>query len=580
MTGRAEVERQAASRGHRYNTNPPALLPRLSLTSRVPDRYRDTRTSHRGRCTYLTSPSGPRRFRSGRTGILRKWWCEWRFLGEINSTAWGAALTLQDFVRLLRARWITVCASVVVAVLGGVIVTLLTTPLYQASTRLFVSTGSGSSLSDVYQGNRFSQERVISYAELIMGETLAQRTIDKLNLRETASTLRENVTATVKRDTVLINVAVLDQSPVRARDIANTLSDEFVAMVRELETSADGASPESRVVVEQRASIPEHPVVPKTLQNIAASLGLGLVLGVGLAVLRDNLDNTVKDRKALEAVTGAGVVGNIPLDKERRKQAAITFESDNSPIAEAFRKVRTNLQFLAVDSPPRVIVVTSSVPSEGKSTTAINIALALAEADHRVVLVDGDLRRPTLHKHLDVIGPVGFSSVLSGAATLSEALQKTRFSGLTILTSGAIPPNPSELLGSQTARKLLNELRTDFDYVIVDSTPLLAVTDAAILAAGADGVLVMACHGRTKRDQISHAVDSLRNVEAPILGAILTMTPTRSNASYGYGYGYYGDAVEGQRIMPEAHTDQGSVASAVESDVSPKSATRHHKADG
>ncbi|WP_422741865.1 polysaccharide biosynthesis tyrosine autokinase [Mycobacterium sp. WMMD1722] len=450
-------------------------------------------------------------------------------------------MTLQDFVSLLRARWITVCVTIVVVVLGGVLLTLLTTPMYQASTRLFVSTSSGSSLSDVYQGNRFSQERVISYAELLMGETLAQRTIDKLDLDEDANTLRENVKATVKPDTVLINVAVLDESPVRARDIANALSDEFVTMVRELETPEDGAAPESRVVVEQRASIPEKPVVPKTARNLAVALGLGVISGVGLAVLRDRLDNTVKDRKTLEAITGTGVVGNIPLDKERRRHAAISFETDNSPIAEAFRKVRTNLQFLAVDNPPRVIVVTSSVPSEGKSTTAINIALALAEADHQVVIVDGDLRRPMIHKYLDVVGPVGFSTVLSGAADLSEALQKTQYTGLTVLSSGAIPPNPSELLGSQAARKLLNELRAEYDYVIIDSTPLLAVTDAAILAAGADGVLVMASYGRTKRDQISHAVQSLESVAAPILGAVLTMTPTRSNASYGYGYGYYGE---------------------------------------
>ncbi|OBB57169.1 protein tyrosine kinase [Mycobacterium sp. 852013-51886_SCH5428379] len=486
-------------------------------------------------------------------------------------------MTLQDFISVLRARWITVCVTIVVAVLGGVALTLLTTPLYQASTRLFVSTGSGSSLSDVYQGNRFSQERVISYAELLMGETLAQRTIDKLDLDEDSTTLRENVKATVKPDTVLINVEVLDESPIRARDIANALSDEFVTMVRELETPEDGTPPESRVVVEQRASIPDTPVVPKTARNIAVALGLGVILGMGLAILRDRLDNTVKDRKTLESITGAGVIGNIPLDKERRKHAAISFEVDNSPIAEAFRKVRTNLQFVAVDNPPRVIVVTSSVPSEGKSTTAINIALALAESDNKVVIVDGDMRRPTLHKHLGAVGPVGFSTVLSGGATLSEALQQTRFPGLKVLTSGAIPPNPSELLGSQSARKLLNELRGEFDYVVVDSTPLLAVTDAAILAAGADGVLVMACYGRTKRDQISHAVQSLESVAAPILGAVLTMTPARSNAAYGYGYGYYGDRSEQGQDAPATPTTPAPDASANGSGHSPSSAATHRR---
>lgn len=430
-----------------------------------------------------------------------------------------------------------------IAVLGAASLSLLTTPLYQASTRLFVSTTSGSSASDIYQGNRYSQERVISYAELLMGSTLAQRTIDKLGLDLSADELRANVKASAKPDTVLITVKVVDASPVQARDIANTLSDEFVTMARELETPATGESPDVRVVVEQRASMPKHPITPRTRRNIIVGLALGLLSGIGLAILRDMLDNTVKDRGTLEGLTGTGVVGSIPLDKERRKQSAVSFDYDNSVSAESFRKLRTNLQFLSVDNPPRVIVVTSSIPSEGKSTTSINIALALVEAGHNVVLVDGDLRRPTLHKYLDLVGQVGFSTVLSGGASLQEALQKTRFLGLTVLTSGAIPPNPSELLGSLSARKLLTELREQFDYVIVDSSPLLAVTDAAILAAGADGVMVMVRYGHTKRDQIMHAVASLESVGAPLLGAVLTMVPLRGTASYSYSY-YGADGVQ------------------------------------
>lgn len=468
-------------------------------------------------------------------------------------------MNLQDFVKLLRSRWLTVCVTIVVGLLGAAVVSLLTTPLYQASTRLFVSTTAGSSLSDAYQGNRFSQERVVSYAQLLMGETLAQRTIDKLDLDMSAAQLQGNVTASAKIDTVLIDVEVLDPSPVQARDIANTLSDEFVVMVRELETPENGARPDSRVVVEQRASIPRDPVIPKTSRNIAIGLALGVILGIGLAVIRDLLDNTVKDRSTLEEITGTGVVGTIPLDKERRKHPAISFENDNSGIAEAFRKLRTNLQFLSVDNPPRVIVVTSSMPSEGKSTTAINIALALAEAEHNVVLVDGDMRRPTMHKYLDLVGAVGFSTVLSGSASLDEALQKTRFPGLTVLTSGAVPPNPSELLGSQSARKLLSELRSQFDYVIVDSTPLLAVTDAAILAAGADGVLLMARFGQTKREQLGHAVGSLQNVGAPLLGAVFTLMPTRGSSSYSYSYSYYG--IEGPQ--KSSHRQESNVENPV-----------------
>lgn len=451
-------------------------------------------------------------------------------------------MTLQHFLKLLRTRWVTVCTATVAAVLVAIAITWLTTPLYKASTRLFVSTSAGSSLSDVYQGNRLSQERVISYAQLLMGETLAQRTIDKLGLDMRAESLQENVKASVKPDTVLIDVDVLDMSPVQARDIANALSDEFVLMVRELETPASGTAPDARVVVEQRASVPDAPVSPNKIRNLALGLAVGIVLGIGLAILRDVLDNTVKNREILEQITDVGVVGGIQLDKERRKTPPIFFGKDNSAIAESFRKLRTNLSFLSVDNPPRVIVITSSIPSEGKSTTAINIALALAESGNNVALVDGDMRRPTVHKYLNLVGTVGFSTVLSGAVPLSEALQASQFDGLTVLAAGTTPPNPSELLASQAATKILAELRGKFDYVIVDSSPLLAVTDAAILAANADGALIMARYGQTKREQLAQATGTLHDVGATLLGAVFTMIPAKNSSAYAYSYSYYGES--------------------------------------
>lgn len=472
----------------------------------------------------------------------------------------GAALNIQEFVQLLRTRWVIICATAVVTVAGAAAITLLMTPMYQSSTRLFVSTKGGTSVSEIYEGNLFSQERVASYTQLLMGKTLAQRTIAKLGLNMSAEELQKHVKATAKVDTVLIDVNVRDASPARARDIADALSDEFVVMVRELETPQDGTMPDARVVVEQRASIPEKPVSPTPIRNLGAGLALGLVLGTGLAFLRNALDNRIKDKKAVEEITGVGLIGNIPLDKKRQTESAISFNQDNSAIAEAFRKVRTNLQFLAVDNPPQVILVTSSMPGEGKSTIAINIALALAEAEHNVVLVDGDLRKPSLADYLGLIGQVGFSTVLSGAVSPSEVMQKTRFPRLTVLTSGAIPPNPSELLGSLVAKKVLVELRSQYDYVIVDSSPLLAVTDAAILGADADGVLIVARYGKTKREQLAQAVASLNGVGATLLGALLTMMPTRGSNGYSYyGYGYDGDDRKPRRISGSSSSDGAEV---------------------
>lgn len=458
-------------------------------------------------------------------------------------------MNFEEFTKVLRTRWLTVWVTTLVVAAGALTYSLLTTPLYQASTRLFVSTSAGASLNDLYQGNRFSQERVLSYAELIEGKTLVERTIDKLNLDMTAATLQTRIKATSKTDTVLIDVRVRDESPTLARDIANSLSDEFVAMVRELETPDPGGTPDARVIVQQRAEVPDKPVVPQTSRNVAIGIVAGIFLGIGLAVLRTVLDKRVKDQATLEDISGVSVIGVIPVDKQLHTEPAINFDNNNSATAEAFRKLRTNLQFLSVENPPRVIVVTSSLPKEGKSVTAINIALVLAEIGYRVVLVDGDLRRSSLARYLKMVEPVGFSTVLSGQTALSQALKPTRFPRLTVLTAGATPPNPSELLGSMAAGQVIKELRHAFDFVIVDSSPLLAVTDAAILSAEADATIIAARFAGVKRDQLAHAVAGLADIHAPLLGAVLTLTPPRDDANYSYdGYGYYTSIVDRPRL--------------------------------
>lgn len=476
-------------------------------------------------------------------------------------------MDLNDFVKMIRTRWLTICVTAVLTIAAAVVYTFQQTPQYEASTRLFVSTVAGTSVADLYSGNRLAQDRVLSYAQLIMGETLAQRTVDRLNLDMGAATLAEKVKAKVRPDTVLIDVSVVDSSPVRARDIANALSDEFVLLVRDLETPAPGAAPDARVVVEQRATVPAVPVAPSKRKDVATGVLLGVMLGVGLALLREFLDNTVKDRETLERITGTSLVGIIPFDKSRRDHAAITFETDNSPTAEAFRKLRTNLQFLSVDNPPRLIAVTSSTPNEGKSTTSINIALALAEAGNSVLLVDGDMRRPSLAKYLDVVGSVGFSTLLSGAASVEDVLQESKFPRLTVLAAGSIPPNPSELLGSMTAKKMLNDLRNRFHFVIIDTPPVLAVPDGAILAAESDGAILLVRAGETKREQLTDGMRVLNDVGAHVLGAVLTMAPVRGRNTYGY-YDYrYRSSTDSERASQEsdsASMTEPPLASSVE----------------
>jgi len=504
-------------------------------------------------------------------------------------------MEVHDYLRILQARWKIVAVTTVVAVLAALGASLLTTPQYEAKTRLFVSTASGASVQEIYQGNLFSQQRVTSYTELLEGTTLAQRTLDKLGLGEmSAVDLAGKVTASSTPDTVLIDTAVTDESPERARDLANALSDEFVVMARELETPEDGGPPTARVVVEQYAATPSSPVTPKTTRNVALGLAVGVLLGIALAVLRDRLDNTIKDRNAVEDLAGTGVVGVIPLDKARQEEPAIVFAEANSGDAEAYREMRTNLQFLEVDNPPRAIVVTSSLPSEGKTTTAVNLALVLAEAGHSVVLVEADLRRPRVSKYLATLGDAGLSNVLAHTAALEDVLQPTRFDGMWVLAAGGLPPNPSELLGSAHAREVIEDLRSRFDYVIIDAPPLLPVTDAAILTNIADGALLIARYGKTTREQFARAIGNLRSVNAPVLGTILSMTPTKGRGSaYEYRY-YYSSDKDGaapaaaqtstpatQRVNPSGQTAPAAAQPApqaqapVEGPARPQNGHRH-----
>ncbi|MCK0090475.1 polysaccharide biosynthesis tyrosine autokinase [Rhodococcus sp. F64268] len=452
-------------------------------------------------------------------------------------------MEVHDYLRILQARWKIVAVTTVVAVLAALGASLLTTPQYEAKTRMFVSTSSGGSVQEIYQGNLFSQQRVASYTKLLTGTNLAERTIDTLGFTDmTPNELASKVTAASAPDTVLIDMAVTDPSPERARDIANAMSDEFVTMVRELETPENGGPPTARVVVETHAATPAAPVTPKTMRNVALGLAVGVLLGIALAVLRDRLDNTVKDREAIEEIAGAGVVGVIPMDKARQDTPPISFVDANSGDAEAYREMRTNLQFLEVDHPPRSIVVTSALPTEGKTTTAINLALVLTEAGHTVALVEGDLRRPRVSKYLGVMSGAGLSTVLANQASIADVMQTTKYDGLWVLGAGALPPNPSELLGSDHARDVLDDLRSRFDYVIIDAPPLLPVTDAAVLSTITDGALLIARHGKTTKEQLFRAVGNLRAVNATVLGTILNMTPAKGRGgSYEYRYYYETD---------------------------------------
>ena len=292
------------------------------------------------------------------------------------------------------------------------------------------------------------------------------------------------------------------------------------------------------------ADCPPSPVSPIRFRNIGLAALLGLLVGLGVALLRESLDNTVKSGQDIQAVTGGALLGHVPFDSQATKRPLITELETHAPRVEATRMLRTNLQFVHVDHESKIFVVTSSVPQEGKTTTAINLAIATAKAGQSVLLLEGDLRRPKVAEYLHLEGTVGLTTVLIGKVDIEEAIQTWGDDGLEVITSGAKPPNPAELVQSDAMKTTLDKLRGRYDLIIVDAPPLLPVTDGALLSAEADGAILIVRHGKTTKDQVAQAARHLAAVDATLLGTVLNMTRQRGgrgNAygySYGYGYGY------------------------------------------
>jgi polysaccharide biosynthesis transport protein len=470
-------------------------------------------------------------------------------------------MDLRDYGRMLRKRWMVIVALLLIGAGGGYGASALATPVYEAQTQLFVSAqSSGATLADANAGGLFTQQRVKSYAQIVNTPAVLGPVIEQLHLGMSTDQLARQVSATAPLDTVLINVSVDDASAARARDIANAVSSEFADQVRVLETPVDGGAAPVKLTVVKQADLPVLPMSPRTKVNLALGVLLGLAIGVGLAVLRESLDTTIKRVEDLQGITGTGTLGMIAYDHNAAKQPLVTGIDPSSQRSESFRTLRTNLQFVDIDHPPRTVVITSAVAGEGKSTTACNLAITLAQAGIRVALVESDLRRPKIADYLGIEGSVGLTSVLIGRATLDDALQSWGRSGLAVLASGPIPPNPSELLGSGHMVALLRQLQQRFDVIIIDAPPLLPVTDAAVLSRICDGAVVVVRYGKTKREQLERTAKALSTVDARILGTVLNMAPTKGPDAYAYGYGYgYSYKASSDRPRMNAVTTQGDV---------------------
>ncbi|MGP5248683.1 polysaccharide biosynthesis tyrosine autokinase [Corynebacterium variabile] len=450
---------------------------------------------------------------------------------------------LADYLGHLRRWWWMLIVGLIVGGLVGWGASALMTKEYTATSQLYVGTASTGGSADAYNGAMLSQKQVGTYAEMANGRALGQRVVDDLNLDKTAAEVAAMISAGAHKDTVLLDLNVTSDNAEFSRDVSNSAAAQLQVMVRDLnaQTSPEGQSGAPQLAVFNDAEVPDSPSSPNTLLNVILGLILGLVIGAVVAVIRGLTDRRISGSDEVREIVDAPVVGTIGTTEALAERHTIDFTAAPTPAAEQFRELRTNLRFLDVDNAPTVLAVTSGMPGEGKSTLAMNLALALADDGENVCLVDGELRNPSIANYAggNLQSAVGLSTTLSGAAEVDDVVQLTAVDGLSVITSGPIPPNPAELLGSRRFGEVLANLAAHFDHVIIDASPTLPVTDGALVAASADGVILAVRHNLTTSDQLTATADGLSAVNARVLGTVVTLTPAAKGKGYHrYGYGY------------------------------------------
>lgn len=442
-------------------------------------------------------------------------------------------MDLRAYLTAIRKGWLLIVITTLLGAGVGIAAYLLTPPTYATTVDFYVSTPN--SLGNNPQASaQFAQNRVNSYVELLSSEQLATRVIASTGVDLSPEAVSSRITGSTQLNTVIVTATVLDNSPQQSLEIAQGVASEFPKLVDQLDNSGQ-TKPIVAINVISGPDLQQTPVTPKQLLYVGLGLAVGLVVGVLIALLRVGLDNTVRTTETARQIVGAPVVGTIPLDSAARRFPLVVGEQASSPRAEAFRRLRTNLSFIHAAKAADTVVITSAVPQEGKTLTAANLAIAFAEAGERTLLIDADLRDPRIGVVLDLDSSPGLSNVLAQQTELADAVQDWGPDGLSVLTAGSVPPNPAELLGSPRMAALLTELAGSYDKLILDTPPLLPVTDAAIAATVADAVVLVIRQGKTSRGQVSRAAATLEQVDATLVGSVLNMRKTTRAERRRYG---------------------------------------------
>lgn len=442
-------------------------------------------------------------------------------------------MDLRTYLTALLKSWWVIALCVVLGLGVGAAAYVITPPTYASTVEFYVSTPVSATTNPQSSG-QFAESRVNSYVLLMSSEELAREVVSATGVNLTPLQVSRQIQATSQINTVIVRATVEDGSPPRSLQIARGLATTFPRLVDKL----DNQGRSSDIVVINIISGPAlqaGPVAPNRNLYGGAGLAAGLVIGLIIAIARELLDTSVRTGEVTQRLVGAPVIGTINYDPDARKAPLIIGKEALSRRAEAFRQLRTNLQFIGAARRADVLLVTSAVPAEGKTITAVNLALTFVEFGERVLLIDADLRVPGVGNLLELSSDVGLTNVLAGQVDLSESIQHWGAGGLSVLASGTTPPNPSELLGSSQMAELIPLFRQSYDKIIIDTPPVLPVTDAAVATGFADAVVFVVRHGKTSRTQVANAAAALEKVGATLAGSVLNMKRSTRAEQHRYG---------------------------------------------
>ncbi|WP_307274276.1 polysaccharide biosynthesis tyrosine autokinase [Arthrobacter sp. W4I7] len=438
---------------------------------------------------------------------------------------------MEDYARVLRQRWVAILSLTITGLIVAAAFTWLQTPQFRASSQLFVTVQPGSSAADASEGIVYAEKRVSSYVSLATSPRVLQGVSQELGLNGGVQALTTRVTASSPPQTAVIDISATDPNPQQAAKLANSTAKQLITAVDDIE-DVDFV----RLRVIEEALVPSTPYSPSVPLNIALGVLFGLIVGIGYAYLREILDTRVRSRTDVERIVKAAVLGTFKADASVKSEPAVIPGERFGQRAESFRQLRTHLHFTNLDGGAQTVVVSSSIPGEGRTFIATNLAIMLAENGTKVLLVDADLRRPKVARYLGLDGSVGLTNVLSHTDAVEDVIQKWGpEGGLHVLASGSAASNPSKLVGSPDMQKLIARFETDYEVVVIAAPPLLPVSDSAVLGSMASGVvLVIGADGRTTSADISEAISNLTAVNARLLGVVLNKVDkgSRSHANY------------------------------------------------